>query len=54
MPMAKGYGAKEDGVKSKLAKAKGSASKHYPKTGTGKDLNWKKANTAGGKGVNKR
>lgn len=38
----------------KLAKASGSAPKQYPKVGNGKGLNWKRANSSGGKGVNKR
>jgi len=53
MYMTKGAGNENDGVKNKLAKSKGAAPKDYPKKGTGKDLNWKKANTAGGKGVNR-
>jgi len=53
MKMTQGAGNMNDGVKNKLAKASGSAPKRYPKTGNGKDLGWKKPNTAGGKGVNR-
>lgn len=45
-------GAPEMTVGKKLAKASGNAPKQYPKVGGGMGLNWKKPNTAGGKGVN--
>ena len=49
--MSKGYGAPAQTLGKKLGKASGAAPKQYPKVGGGKELNWKKPNTGGGKGM---
>lgn len=53
MNMVKGYGKPEQTIGKSLGVAKGEPAKNYPKTGSGKPLNWKNANSAGGKGVNR-
>lgn len=54
MGMSKGDGAPAQTIGKKIAIAAGAAPKQYPKVGGGTALNWKKPNTAGGKGVNAR